>query len=468
MEQTTIISSPRWKGRLENYLVRLIQKYRLYYSKSEDITLISMISRVKSAASSSEQSVIDTILNKYSDALSHEKDSNITYSDEETKAQIGLGYTDVDAANVIMGDYDYVIQDKDFAAMLQQHIEEQKKRKKKKAAIVLAIIGAIILAFVVFNLPFVKEIRAYNRIKDYPAEYSCKQYYEDFPDGKHTEDVLYLEESVSSSPITVICRYLRNFPQGKYSDVMRHRCDSLWDEQISHYEALDKSTLTPNAQKYMHALLQYMKKHFVTTIKLEIESELELKDYTEYDKSIRDRMERFYDNPLLPLKENMVSIKKNFSAGYESYLTNTLQEGVSKSFEHVFDSDFVSISTSNEEDDEIESNISPVIHIKYIIKSQEDKGYPHIWCYSETTNGIETEKAYLIGIDIRFIVDYTIPNSEISYTLSEKGTPENDINGISDITEGYQEMTKICFAEFSNKMAKNIGLAPAYLPYDEE
>lgn len=465
MEQT-IISSLRWRSRLENLLVKLIQKHRLYYSPGEDITLIGMISRVKSAASSSEQSVIDTILNKYFIALANENDNNITYSDEETKNQIALGRADIEAANIIEGNYDSVFQDTDFAGMLQQHVEKQKKRKKKKAAIILMIIGVVILAIAIFNLPFIKEMRAYSRVKDYPAEYSCIQYYEDFPNGKHIEDVINIEASVSSSPIKVVTRYLHNYPQGKYADVMRQQYDSLWDDQISRYEALDKSALTLNAQVYMQALLQYMKKHYVTTIKLEIEPQFKLKDYAEYDAKKRALMESFHDNPLLPLKENMISLKENFSTEHNQYLTNILHNGICESFKSIFDSDFISIVTLDEEENE--TNTYPIIHIKYLIKSQEEDGFPHIWVYSETTNGIQRDKAYLIGIDVTFNVVYSIPDSEITYKLSEKGDPGNNINDIDNIKDGYQEMTKVCFVEFSNKLAKNIGLAPAYLSQDEE
>ena len=68
----------------------------------------------------------------------------------------------------------------------------------------------------------------------------------------------------------------------------------------------------------------------------------------------------------------------------------------------------------------------------------------------------------MVGISINFNAEFTIPNSDITYTYSEKGSPENNISGINDIEDGYRKMTRMCFEQFSDKMVKNMGLDETY------
>ena len=67
-----------------------------------------------------------------------------------------------------------------------------------------------------------------------------------------------------------------------------------------------------------------------------------------------------------------------------------------------------------------------------------------------------------MGISIDFAATFSIPNSDIVYDYKEIGEPENAIHGIQDIKSGYLQMSAMCFAEFSNKMSRNLGLKESY------
>ena len=86
--------------------------------------------------------------------------------------------------------------------------------------------------------------------------------------------------------------------------------------------------------------------------------------------------------------------------------------------------------------------------------------FPHIWVYQETL----TKKVlgYLMGISIQIDATFTIPDSNVTYTYSEQGAPENEIKNIQDVQEGYLHMSAMCFAQFANKMSRNLGLKAIY------
>lgn len=328
-----------------------------------------------------------------------------------------------------------------------------------KKGIIIALVLAAIVALIV-AIPSIKENRLYHQAMD-GDEYVCDEYIYKYPDGKHLDDVMYRKTVCVDYPLTAINDYIQKFPAGKHVDEVNAIYENLWDEEIAKYNSRDKVKESEEAVRYMLEMLNYMKEHHVNAIQVSVNSTLKLKDYDEYDKSIQQLMEILYEDEVLPLKaENIVSLKSNFQQGDVSNLEKILVDGVQESMDNMFTPGFIIVKSSNEYDDQqIEC---PELAFNYTIESQEDSEFPHFWIYTEESYGRDIPKKYLIGITIRFNADFSIPNSNVSYSYSEKGTPEDDISGIDDISDGYRRMTQICFAQFSNKMSKNMGLKETY------
>lgn len=263
-------------------------------------------------------------------------------------------------------------------------------------------------------------------------------------------------------PLTAINTYFQMYPSGKYADSVNNIYNRLWDAEIAKYNARDKKRESDKAVKYMTEMLQYMKTNHVNTIQVNVNPTLKLKDYTEYSASIRQNLEQDFANETLPLNtSNMVSLKDNFQQGSLKELEEILLEGIKRSMDSMFTAGFIEVSSFEEKQDNY-----PQLTFNYTIQSQEDSdGYPHLWVYTESSSyigGYSIPKKYLIGITIRFNTVFTIPNSNVSYTYSERGVPESNISDIDDISDGYKRMTQMCFAQFSNKMSKNMGLKETY------
>lgn len=319
------------------------------------------------------------------------------------------------------------------------------------------IVFVVIVGIVVYNLPYFQELRFYNRVMDERSLLLCQNYYDQYPEGRHYEDVMYLETELSFHPIRVITTYLHKFPEGKYAAELNATCDSLWDEEIAKYDNRDKTYENKEAVAFMSAMLQHMKRERVCTVLMDIQPHVSLKDYDEYDAGIRKYLEIIMSDAKLPLRENIVSLKENFTQEDRYTLMQILSKGLKESFDRMFSSDFVSIVTDASEAGEE----SPKLTFEYVIKNNtedEEGKIPSIWTYSSNNE----PKAYILAIDVKFQVHYSIPGSDVAYTYSEVGAPAEDISGIDGISDGYRRMTSVCFAKFSNKMSARLGLEQTY------
>lgn len=340
---------------------------------------------------------------------------------------------------------------------------------KSKHLIIIAI--AVIAGIVVYNLPYFKEKRAYSKVEEELTLEACDVYEQEWPEGSHLDDVLYLRISlaVGVGRVTEISNYLQKCPDGKHVAEAKAESDRLWDVQIGKYNARHKQNVKENAKAFMDAMLSYMKKNRVNTIVVDYESTLKLKEYSEYSKEIRDLLELFNDESL-SLKEGMVTFSSNFSQASMDELNKKLVNGVQKSMDKIFTPGFIQV-ISSEDDEEKGYDKMPRFHFDCKISSQEETvaGYviPHIWTYTEQTTygyksvGKETVKGYLIGITILFNAKFSLPEGGAYYEFADKGEPENDISGIDNIRDGYRKMTSECFMRFSNKIAENLGLEDA-------
>ena len=204
-------------------------------------------------------------------------------------------------------------------------------------------------------------------------------------------------------------------------------------------------------------MLHYMKRNRINTILLEMNPNITLKDFDEYDEDVKEFLYSWYRDEKLPLEGNLLSLKENFTEQDRGSLMQILADGVQKSFNNMFSKDLVSVVTSSYE----AAENSPVLSFNYVVKNRSDEqvnSLPNIWTYVQD----ETPKAYILAIDVEFDAKFSIPGSDITYEYSEVGDPGNEITGIEDVKDGYRRMTTVCFAKFSDKMAENLGLEDVY------
>jgi hypothetical protein len=220
-----------------------------------------------------------------------------------------------------------------------------------------------------------------------------------------------------------------------------------------------------------------MKAKRVNTVNLKINPSINLKDYSEYDDDTKTLLRILCTMEKSDIDTTKIlSLKDNFTEQDRGTLVNILVEGVEKSFGRMFSSDFVAINKKSDDFDED----APDLNINYEIKNQEielgEAAIPNIWTYNEQVLPWATGKiknpfytiGYILGIDVKFETQFTIPGSSTTYTYTEVGEPGKEIKNIKSISEGYRRMTQVCFAKFSNKMSDNLGLEETYFRGDDD
>lgn len=388
----------------------------------------------------------------------------------------GLGYYDAkeclkkdkliddDTAQVIIDNIRVQIENarRENEEKIAMHREAVRQFERKRNKIIAVIVAVIIGAVVIYNLPYFKEKRAYDDVVSQNSITACDSYMADFPNGVHADDVMYLRAKLDAFHMPKMVEYLEKFPQGKYVQEINAYCDNIWDDEIAKYNMTDKNRKSPQAVAYFTEMLQYMKLHRINQIIVDVDPHVNLTDWSEYRQDVRDYMEYINEEKNMPLDKYMVSIHQNFTKDDQSTLTDILVDGVQNSLNKIFSKNFITIAKSDSA-----KRAMPKLNFNYIIESQDyitDDGVhiPCIWTFHE--NGRTAN--YLIGISINFKAHFSLPDSNTTYDYSEIGEPEDDINNIQNIQDGYRIMTSICFAKFSNKMSKNLGLAETYFQED--
>lgn len=369
----------------------------------------------------------------------------------------------------------------------------------KKAARWLILVGILAVGLVFYNLPFARERRAYRAIEKAEDRYdsiaAAERYVDEFYSGKHLEEVMFLRAQLdptksncddyvrkfpdservatirqirelyvfntiaeNGNQMDDIIYYTKAYPTGPHIAVVNQLYDSIWDSEIAKYQAGIKSKKSGQAVKYFESMLEYMKANRISTLYLTTTSSVNLKDYDEYSREVRELVEAYPQEKSLPVRGNVVSIRENFTTQDQNTLNQILSDGLQSSLDSIFTPGFVRVSA----EEAPKTGAYPQAQFDYEIKSQEDalmgKRYPHLWTYY--TDNIP--QSYIIGITISFHVKFTIPDSNVSFEYYGKGHPENEIFGIANIRDGYRRMTSSSFARFSDEMYSKLGLKQVY------
>lgn len=443
MKQNEKLPSARWFGRIVGALMIVAKKNNHRLGSLRDVTVLDLYIRVQEVAAEGEKELINQLMAKYSEK---KKEEEKDLEDSESQRQQRIGNQEAELL-YRRGKFSDLIQEIDYNA-------QENQAARKKILMWIIPIAVIILSVVVYNLPYFKEMRFYNEVVKERELYKCMDYINMYPDGKHLEEVVFLKVDLTKK-MGNIMEYLDAYPVGKYADKVNALCDSLWDNEIAKYAMRDKTGEAADAIKYMEEMLKYMKQNRINNIKIDIESKINLKDYSTYDERARKLLEINTDSNL-PLAQHMISLKDNFTNADQQTLSEILVNGLQKSLDKIFTPGFIIAGTGGAKVN------SPNVHFVYNIENQEtDLGFciiPEVWTYSEN----KVPKAYLLGISIHFDATFLIPNSSISYSYSERGNPESSISNIENIKDGYRKMTIMCFARFSNTMSDNLGLEEVY------
>ena len=331
---------------------------------------------------------------------------------------------------------------------------------RKAKRIIWGIVIAFFAILIIYNLPICKEYRDYRKVVNCPGHVAsirlCNDYLRKYrTTGRHSGDIMYLKVQRTSYDVPTMAEYLTTYPKHKAFKEVKGRYDDRWQAEIAKYEQRDKSKDDPKAVQYMTAMLNYMRTHYCNEMYVKVSLNLNLKEWKEYDKSIRSQIE---DSKAI--SDGMVSVKSNFTTQNKEELKKILADGLQESMNKIFTPNFIRIRTEYPKS----SGAIPTTQFSCTINSQEEKyngkSFPCIWIHKE----VKTNKTlgFLMGIAIQFDAKMTIPNSNLTYSYSEKGAPEDNINNIHDIKEGYLRMSAMCFAQFANKMSQNLGLKEIY------
>lgn len=449
-------SSPRWFGRL-NAVIRYIAINRqLNVDHKAENPYLDYRAEALDVATDMEKNVISRLEAKWTSAVMQEQAEKVELSAAQHRRLIRLGETDMHRSPY----------DTDGLQVLLKDIDYTRRARIKLFSIIFVTIAAISSVYT-YNHPYFREIRKYDEVVEARTVEACREYYFDWPEGPHYEDVMQVELEAAYNKLPVIRRYLSKFPEGRYADNVNAKYDTLWDYEIYRYEKGD-SLASSEASMFMKDMLAYMKKNRIHEIKLIVEPELKLKDFHDYSPSVVNFYETFNSTHFqgfiksngLPVKGNVVSVKSVLDPRQMMKLDAILTGDVIMGIDKMFSDSFVTIS------ERIDDPKAPVLLLKYTIRTQETsllgKNAPSLWVHytnSLVVSGLKNVKAYLPGVDMNFELNFSIPDTDKSYVYKEKGLPGTDeISRVDNSEEAYRIMTQRCFDDFSKKMIKNIGL----------
>lgn len=321
--------------------------------------------------------------------------------------------------------------------------------------------SGVVLVIILLSAYFFyfKEYFAYQKVVSDKMVSSCENYYRNYPNGRYTEDVKFLELEIDTK-ITKVRTFLNEYKESKYYSKAIAMKDNLWKSEIEKYEQSIKNNQNADTKsiQFFIGLLTYMKNNNESNIKVKFTQDVALNDWKDYSNDIRERLDEFYEeNGNGKVTPKVVEVKSNFStSSLENYESNTIS-AIQTNFNTIFSKDFVNVVSSNNQKDEKKENQALVINIRYQIKNAmmkyPDQKYPSVWTY--TVNGKFI--SYVLAIDMYFDFQFKIPNSSEQFSYQEDANPGDNISGIENITDGYKQMTRISFDKFAKNISNKFG-----------
>lgn len=325
----------------------------------------------------------------------------------------------------------------------------------KRYIVLLTVVGIAVYFFVV------REYMAYRQVVTERNHIAWDAYYSDFPHGWHMEEVRYIDVDVSHN-INSVRSFLNSFPDSELAGRVKTIRDSLWDEEIllyksrAQYYGIDTGGVT-----FLNKVLQYMKAHDNKEIYIQMNGTLKLKDYQQYSAEARAICENeLYTD--YPFANNMASLTSSFQTGDIEYLEKIVSDGVSKSFNRVFNPDFVSVVAYHRTDNYADSN-DLFIKVNYTIQNLEFKTKqgvvtPDLWICTQDSAFL----CYEPGIEVNFDCSMSLPGTSISYKFNNVSSSSDAILDAGSTEEFYRRLTSNTFAVFANNVSESFGIEGSY------
>lgn len=320
----------------------------------------------------------------------------------------------------------------------------------------------ILIILLLSYLLFFKDYFAYSSVKELRTKATCINYYKEHPNGFFTEEVKFIELDIVRA-IELVREFLNTYPNsGSKKEVLKIN-EELWDKEIKRYSNLlnDKEGFDNESVMFFKELLEYMKDNNMATISLKMEGNVNVKNFEEYDKDIRNELDSLIkkrDNRTV--SGNIINIKDKYNEGYISSYERVVINSVEAGFENILNNNFIKIVNG----DALEKPLN--IKINYNIKNQEKKIfqkylYPVLWTYNNQKKNNSKRGgfiSYLIGVSIDYSFEITLPNGGKSLTFENKTNALDHIKNVSSIKDGYEKMTAQNFNNYGHKILKNFGL----------
>lgn len=465
-------SQERWRERLDGAIQMLTNRgFRMNFP----ISYLELLSAINDSelVSASEKIAFNTLFVKMSSA----QKSDYNYSSNEAAGRADVEYVKKTFPNEsilkLTEEVDYA---QIYYAQLAEQESKDRKIRNRIFAVLAGLAGAVILWVVIYNLPYFAEKRAYARTLEYPSIYTLNQYTAHYHNPEHLPDVMYrkamllLKDPEQLQPGTTPVRkaiesldsIVTLFPSHEFAAKSKVTIDSLWDAEIKRFLINNKNIEESRSLSTMYKMLQFMKENGIYDIGLKINSTVNLKEYNEFSKEVRDELDAL--SPMLP-GVPMLKIKEQFDTPTKESMEQQLIDELSRSINQLFTPGFFSLLPI--ESGDTTHNDLPVINVDYTIKTQSETigGFeiPGVWVWRQRNmySDIPSVKGYLVGIDMIFSSSLNFPGLEQPWSIKLTGAPEDNIENINGVSDGYRVMIRKCFEDFGNQLHALLGLPPA-------
>lgn len=362
----------------------------------------------------------------------------------------------------------YLFLNEDFLAEREEKLRAKKARNKRTMMIVLGAIAAVVLGVVIYNLPYFKEIRAYDRVKDaysdgysWELDYSVDDYIMEYPEGKHLDEVLMIMVKAKQKDDNAVYtlnaaeQYLELLPDGPNAAECRQIISDIWDAEIAKYQS---RVQTPTkATEFVVSMLQYMKRENVRKVAVKITPNIQVKDFDDYSPEVKRMMEYFYSDSdpklstLLSVKAQLFKINKD---SWGQYIIDGLNRGFNKVLTPSF-IEFENVADISDVDDKL-----PMVNVDYTVKTQEDQyGLPDLWIYTSSYGGVtlQANKCLVFGISMEFEAAFDLPATGQKLDIKSQGNPgDSDIKAAPE--DAYGIMCSRCTQVFAEDLSRQLGL----------
>lgn len=289
-----------------------------------------------------------------------------------------------------------------------------------------------------------------SEIKKSPKAYNCKNYLDQFPDGRHREEVRFNLVKVEQD-IKRLRSFRDNYPKSRFLSEIEKIKDTLWDKQLANYDKRVK--FKTKASRFFKKFMLFLKKNDQDELIIKFNRIVKVKDFHNYNANIRTKLDNQKKNTGYKrvVTGNVASVEEHFTVEKMLSYEDIVFSSIKKAVNNIVSEDFLECYNDSYRD----TKKRAVITISYTVENDENSGIPHIWIYSENNNWMsEPDKflSYVLGISVNFNFNITIPDPINEYSFNHKASPTDNIGFVTDLKNGYTKMTSQTFNKFAEQI----------------